>query len=831
MSIVVACRQSIACRLYVVGGLAVLAFVLLAATSIYFAGVAGRTAEVLSGSSLVGVVEADELELLLEKHRRMIQAAPLEVDRGQLRNSRRASEAIFARIERLVAKTGVGDTGTMGQSLPELVRLSREILDLADNFAQEAGLEAFARYIHVADRIQEAVRVFRVERIAIADRATTKLARKGQALVSWVTLIAGAALLVIGPLSLVLVRGIATRLRTITEAMSRLARNDTSVSIEAVAEGDEINEMARAVEVFRANAVTLLDQKVRLEQLNLWLDLAMNNMARGLSMFDASRRLILSNAAYARLYELPPELVVPGTEFSRIIAHRKSTVAKIEDGAMSPADVDPVARARAIAATRSETRTSLVMQNGTIIEISIRPLPSGGWVALHEDVTERRRAADQIARLAHQDTLTGLANRLKFREQLARFASSLARDVPFAVHCIDLDRFKEVNDALGHSAGDEVLRTVAARLTSIVRAGDVVGRLGGDEFAIIQADVPAPLAAEELARRIIDKVQEPMTVQGQLVLIGATVGIALAPQDGAEPADLLQKADMALYRAKGDGRGRLSRFEPDMEIRLKARRGIELDLHRALEKGQLELHYQPILDLARRRVTGCEALIRWRHPERGLVPPGEFIPVAESIGLIPEIGAFAIRTASREASAWPRDIKVAVNLSPAQFGASDLVAVTSEALAACGLPASRLELEVTESLILDDNPETVETLHRLRRLGVRISLDDFGTGYSSLSYLRRFPFDKIKIDQSFVRDLSQRPDCVAIVGAVAQLARSLSMTTVAEGVETGDHLTKVQAAGCTEAQGYLFSKPVPADRIVAVIDACDRRIAGVQAVA
>jgi diguanylate cyclase (GGDEF)-like protein len=824
-------RFGIATRLYWIGCLSAIAVLLLVGASVYFA---SRTCQAFSAfhvGRLTALARLAELETVLERHRHLVDQAAREVSDERLAQIAGAAAKLVEQMHTLAARFE-GPTGRQIVSrIAEIASLGLTAFS-ADEPATRAVRAAAHRSLDLfANELQREIKEFRTEMVAAAEAESTRIAQSGRTLVTWVAALAAVALLAIGPINLAVIRDVAQRLQDVTKAMSRLARNDTAVEIRALGDHDEIGEIAKAVEVFRANAVTLSEQKAKLEQLNLWLDVALNNMARGLSMFDVHQRLVVSNANYARMYNLPPELVQPGTPFQKIIEHRKMEVEKIADVVVDPATVDPAKRANEIASVQGDTRTSLTMKNGKIFEVSIRPLAGGGWVAVHEDVTERRRAADQISRLARHDTLTGLANRLQFREQLEAFSRTLRSGGAFAVHCIDLDKFKEVNDTLGHPAGDALLAAVAGRIRAIVRDGDVVARLGGDEFAVIQAGATTQTAANALAQRIIDAVRMPYQIQGQRVEIGATVGIALAPADAEGPDDLLKKADMALYRSKADGRGRFSRFQQEMESRLIARRLLESDLMRAVAERQFELHYQPILDLAARRVAGCEALIRWRHPERGLVSPAEFIPVAEGMGIIPAIGEWAIETACTAASTWPDGIRVAVNLSPAQFGASDLVAVARKALGESGLEASRLELEVTESLILEDNPETVGTLHKLRALGIRFSLDDFGTGYSSLSYLRRFPFDKIKIDQSFVRDLSQRSDCVAIVGAVAQLARSLSMTTVAEGVETGDHLTKVQAAGCSEAQGFLFSRPVRASELLRAIDACNQLIASAPAAA
>ena len=383
-------------------------------------------------------------------------------------------------------------------------------------------------------------------------------------------------------------------------------------------------------------------------------------------------------------------------------------------------------------------------------------MADGGWVATHEDITERRRAEKQIAHMARHDALTDLPNRVLLRERLAEALAGVRRGSKLAVLYLDLDHFKGVNDTLGHPIGDELLKMVAGRLRHCVRDTDTVARVGGDEFAIIQTGIERPLDTAILARRIGEAVRAPYDLAGHAVVVDTSIGIAIAPNDGTEPDELLKNADMALYRAKADGRGTYRFFEPEMDSRMKARRALELALRNALATGEFELHYQPLVNLDDRRITGCEALLRWNHPERGMISPAEFIPVAEEIGLIVPLGEWVLRKACADAARWPDDIKVAVNLSPIQVTNQNLVPVVVSALAAAGLPASRLELEITESVLMQNTEATLATLHRLRELGVRISMDDFGTGYSSLSYLRSFPFDKIKIDRSFISGLAGR---------------------------------------------------------------------------
>jgi diguanylate cyclase (GGDEF)-like protein len=435
------------------------------------------------------------------------------------------------------------------------------------------------------------------------------------------------------------------------------------------------------------------------------------------------------------------------------------------------------------------------------------------------DISALKRAEEEIRRLANHDALTNLPNRVLLRAEMEKaLLQALESGERFVLMMLDIDRFKSINDALGHPAGDALLQEVASRLLQAVRGSDTVARLGGDEFAILLPGGLGAGDAEALARRIIADVSRPCTIDGQSITVGTSIGIVIAPDDGTGLDHLFRNADIALYRAKSDGRGTFRLFDEMMDREVQARRTLELELGAAFQNGEFELHYQPQVDLASGDVIGFEALLRWRHPERGPIPPSVFVPIAEEIGLIGPLGEWVIHRACHDAQRWPGSLKVAVNLSPEQFhSGSRLLSSVTAALRQSGFPPQRLELEITESVLLADDAPTLHTLHNLRALGLSISLDDFGTGYSSLSYLRKFPFDKIKIDQSFVRELSTRDDCTAIVRAVAGLARSLGMGTVAEGVETNLQRTLLMAEGCTEAQGYLFSPPIPNAEVVALL--------------
>ena len=439
-----------------------------------------------------------------------------------------------------------------------------------------------------------------------------------------------------------------------------------------------------------------------------------------------------------------------------------------------------------------------------------------GYLVAVVDITERRKAEARIAHMAHHDGLTDLPNREHFQQCLKQ-ALDQAGGKRVGVLYIDLDLFKNINDSFGHPVGDRLLKQVAERLTTAVRGGNLAARLGGDEFAVILAADVSPNEASACATLLIDMLKAPYDLDGQEMVIGASIGIALSPGDGTTSEELMRNADMALYRAKSDGGGVHHFFEREMDLQAQKRRDMELDLRRAFANGEFELHYQPLVSIASDRISGFESLLRWRHPDKGMISPAEFIPVAEDIGLITQLGEWVLREACAEAVKWPVDVKVAANLSPAQFRSRNLVQVVISALAQSGLSPKRLELEITESIFLAETDANLAILHQLRELGVGISMDDFGTGYSSLSYLRSFPFDKIKIDRSFVKDLAQRPDCVAIVRAISGLGRSLNITTTAEGVETEDQLDWLRAEGCNEVQGFLFSAARPAAEIAKLL--------------
>ena len=537
---------------------------------------------------------------------------------------------------------------------------------------------------------------------------------------------------------------------------------------------------------------------------------AINNMNQGLLLFDADARVVVCNQRYLDMYGLSAEVIVPGLPFRSVIEYRHQTGSF--DGDVD-AHVETVLRNVA----RSHS-LSIRTADGRAIQIVSQPVADGGWVATHEDVTERRQAEERIAHLAHFDALTDLPNRTLFRTELDRELKRVGRGSHCAVLYIDVDEFKSINDTLGHPVGDELLKEIARRLRLCVRGSDVVARLGGDEFAIVQTDVGAQADITDLVSRIYAAIREPYECLGHRLLTDASIGIAMAPRDGTDLDELLKNADLAMYGAKAEGRRTFRFFEPQMNAKAKARRLLESDLRQAISgggftAGGFEVYYQPFLNLRDDSIVGCEALLRWRHPERGMISPVDFIPVAEDIGVINQLGEWVLSTACLEAASWPDGVRIAINVSPAQFRGTSLPLKVAAALAASGLPARRLELEITEAVLIRDDETALDVMKQLRELGVRIALDDFGTGYSSLSYLQRFPFDKIKIDRAFITDIAEANGSSSIVQAVVNIAASRQMTTTAEGVETLPQKELLRALGCTEMQGYLFSKPKPAAEV------------------
>jgi diguanylate cyclase (GGDEF)-like protein len=584
-------------------------------------------------------------------------------------------------------------------------------------------------------------------------------------------------------------------------------RTDRSISLMIT----ELEQLNRGLDqLVRERTTALREREAELQAQNLRFDAALENMPHGLTMFDRNERLTVSNTRYREMYNLTPDQTQRGATLRSVLEAQVLASGRPVDAAIY------VEQRLALVRRGDPYYAETVMSDGRVLAINHRPRPDGGWVAIHQDITAQKRAETQIAYMARHDGLTTLANRAVLLEKMEEALARLRHHGSyFTLFMLDLDLFKTVNDSLGHPIGDELLKVVANRLSACINETDTVARLGGDEFAILStADGDQRQAAIATAGRILEAVAAPFDLDGHHLNIGTSIGIALAPEHGTAVDQLVKNADLALYKAKSEGRAAYRFFDEAMGTEARTRRAHQNDLRSALTNDEFELYYHPIIDIRTREIASVEALIRWRHPQRGMIEPAAFVHLAEESGLINPIGEWVLRQACKDATRWPVPAKVSVNLSAVQFRKSCPIDNIRDALIESGLPPERLELEITESVLLQGNAENVETLHRLRLMGISIVLDDFGTGYSSLSYLRMFPFDKIKIDRSFVHELSKNADCAAIVSAVASLGRDMRIGTVAEGVETEDQLILVRAAGCTHAQGYLFGRPCPAAELV-----------------
>lgn len=542
------------------------------------------------------------------------------------------------------------------------------------------------------------------------------------------------------------------------------------------------------------------------------LDVAVNHMSQALLLFDCSGKLVICNRRYLEMFGLSSDVVKSGSLFRDLVQHRK------EIGSFQ-GDVDDYCNGVLAACKIGKlTQKTAMVPDGRWMQVVNQPLIEGGWVCTIEDVTEQRQSEERSTRLAHYDTLTNLPNRTLFLKRLEEEIGVCSENNQLAVLFLDTDEFKSVNDSLGHHVGDELLRSMAQSIQKCLGPKEIVARLGGDEFAILSPGINGNEDVSALVRRVYIAIRRAHDCAGHQLTVDSSIGISIAPRDGSNSDQILQNADLAMYEAKSSGRRTYRFFEVGMEKKAKERRLLEVELRKALGAQQIEVYYQPIVDLQDDTIVGCEALARWNHSERGFVSPADFIPVAEQSGLIDQLGDYVLRKACKEAAGWPDHIKLAVNVSPVQFKSGLLALKVVAALADSGLSASRLELEITEAVLIGDDEAALKILHELRAIGVRVALDDFGTGYSSLSYLRRFPFDKIKIDRSFICNLTQEGGSSGIVRAVLAIASEHNIVTTAEGVETVEQRAMLRQLQCGEMQGFLFSAALPCEHIRILID-------------
>lgn len=592
---------------------------------------------------------------------------------------------------------------------------------------------------------------------------------------------------------------------------AELDRTRTDRSMELMI--GELTEFQVGLEVeIEKRTAQLNKSRQKLRTQNTRFLTALENMSQGLAMFDGRQRLVICNHQYLEMYNLPRHLGRAGTHLVTILK------ARIAAGTAGGDDPAAYVRERLLVATEGVNSSAVhQLSNGRVMSVAHKAMADGGWVTMHKDITELHSMQAELAHQAYHDALTGLPNRNFFYQRLGQAFETVHAGGSFAVLCLDLDGFKAINDSMGHASGDKLLRQVAARLADCTGEAGVVGRMGGDEFAVLLPGGTRDNALA-LARSILDAIRRPFDIDDHAVLVGVSVGIAMAPEDGAGADVLLKSGDLALYSIKRGRRGGYSFFEPDLARTLSARSSMERDLRRALANGEFELFYQPVLNLAAQKIVGFEALLRWRHPTEGLILPADFVPLAEELGLIMPIGEWVIREAFTEAARWPASMRIAVNVSTVQFERGSLVGVLVNALAASGLAPERVEIEITETLFLEHSETNLDILHQLHALGLKVALDDFGTGFSALSYLLAFPFDKIKIDGSFVRALDSTVGANVILRSVADIGQRMGMTTTAEGIETAEQLRSIRALGYTEAQGFLIARPMNRDAIRQLLD-------------
>lgn len=733
----------------------------------------------------------------------------------------------FRRLKpRLVAE---GDLQTVTTMEDTIARISTGI-DGKDGLhrSRQLSLELEAALSESADDLQKAASLLEANVLALSYRAQqlnteaaeTMRARIGRAAVTIGSVSVAAALICFGAL-MFFGAGLTRPIEMLTKHTQDIESTtcmDRPLPSGLLERTDEIGSLARSFDSLmhvlnHARQQLVAESRAEVRQQYERLKAALDSIPQGVCLSDRNRKVLMVNGQYREIFGLREDQVELGMPVTELIAAcaKQGAWLNFEDGEDRKQNI--YARNFFISKQRIVS-----FPDGRTVVITTAPTPDGGEISISEDITERKRQEAKIVHLAHHDALTGLPNRVFFRKEVSKALKSLGDGQSHALLYLDLDEFKAVNDTLGHPIGDQLLINVAKRLRAGIAEHDHVARLGGDEFAIMLRDTTRWEDVAGIAERLIQTIAQPYNVAGHFIVVGVSIGIALAPSDGNDADTLMKNADMALYRAKQEGRNRHRFFEPEMNERMQKRRQLELEMRAALNDEGFQVHYQPLLNFAQNRVEAFEALLRWEHPDRGNIPPADFIPLAEETGLIEQIGAWVLNRACMDARSWPDDIRIAINISPLQFRTGTLAKDVMTAIAASELRPSRLELEITEGVLLRDTEATLSILDDLRRVGIRIVMDDFGTGYSSLSYLTKFGFDKIKIDQTFVHAIPQSPENLAVVKSVASLCRSLNIATVAEGVETEEQFRLLEEAGCTEAQGYLIGRPMPAKKALAMIE-------------
>jgi diguanylate cyclase (GGDEF)-like protein len=796
--------RSISGPLYLAIGMLFVGVVATNIQTIIYADMVAANAATLAVESIAGVRAADAFDEILDRHRRALTASVTLPDPAPVADSEAQLSAIereFAASQALTGAEGAPSaelTAKLRADVVDLRALARAALDAVATARTEQDIaETTDAYAARNNKAEDDVTAWKTQ-MREGTEAELAAVRAGAERIRTVSVGITVAFCLVGLIAVLIARGVLTRLHRLTASMLALAGGDLAANVPFRGAADEFGRLADALEVFRGSARQVVASEANMSA-------AIENMIESIAMFSPDQRVVLHNRKFADLVGLPPAdcMGLSSREIlDSLVRFRNWPVDKVRD---------LNERLMAIRDRTGSQAFDVSMPDGTCHALMAAILPNRNFLLCVEDITERRASAARIFHLAHHDSLTDLPNRALFHERLGAAVDDAVAEHGLGVTLLlcDLDRFKNVNDTYGHPAGDALLREVARRISDTMRKTDILARLGGDEFAIIHLSGGEPQGAHALADRIVAALRQPFEINGNKVGIGVSVGIAQAPVDARDPVELMKQADLALYVAKRGGRNMYAVYDASMAEGLEERRNLEIEIRKALDAQGFSVHYQPQVDLHTRHIIGFEALARWNHPQRGNIPPAVFIPIAEESSLILELGEWVLRRACADAASWGGDTFIAVNVSSQQFRNEDFIAIVRAALRDSGLPPQRLELEVTETAMLNDGEKMLAVLRTLHTMGIRLAMDDFGTGYSALNYLQKFPFDKIKIDQSFVRELGDKAESDAIVRAVAALGANLGITTVVEGIETEAQAQMVLDTACGEAQGFLFGHPVP----------------------